>query len=288
MSFKIIKPVYLIEAFSGVGTQAMALRDLGVNFVYGKTSDWDVNATASYKAIHHPEDNTDYSKDMSKEELVEALYKMGISTDGKTPLTKQQINRKGEKWLKTTYNNFKACHNLGSITNIHAEDLEIDEENYTTIFTYSYPCQSISVSGKNTGMKKGSGTRSALLWEVERILKECNELKCLPTVLQMENVDAVYNKNNMPDFQEWLDFLESIGYKNYWQGCNSKDYGIAQNRNRCFMISLLSDEPYEFPEPMLLTTRLKHYLEDEVDEKYYINTEKAQKLIQSLIDRGEI
>ena len=54
------------------------------------------------------------------------------------------------------------------------------------------------------------------------------------------------------------------------------------------MISLLSDKPYEFPEPMLLTTRLKHYLEDEVDEKYYINTEKAQKLIQSLIDRGEI
>ena len=288
MSFKITKPVRMIEMFAGVGAQAMALRDLGVNHTLWKTSDWDVQSTASYKAIHHSDDNTDYSLGMTKEELVKALYTLSVSVDGKTPMTEQQINRKGEAWLRTTYNNFKACHNLGSITNIHAEDLEIDEVNYTTILTYSYPCQSISVAGKQAGMKKGSGTRSSLLWEIERILNECETLNCLPTVLQMENVDAVHNKKNKPDFDEWVTFLESKGYKSYWQDCNSKNYGIAQNRNRCFMISLLSDEPYEFPEAIPLTSRLKDYLEKNVDDKYYINNEKSQLLIQSLIERGAL
>lgn len=288
MSFKITKPVALIETFAGVGSQAMAFRDLGVDFEYWKTSDWDVQATLSYKAIHHPNDNTDYSEGMTKEEVVDALFALSISIDGKSPLPKEKIAKKNDKWVRDVYNSFKASHNLGSITNIHAKDLEIDEKKYTTVLTYSYPCQSISVAGKNAGMKKGSGTRSSLLWEIERILNECEELECLPTVLQMENVDAVHNKKNKPDFDEWISFLESKGYKNYWQDCNSKDYGVAQSRKRCFMISLLSDEPYIFPEPIPLTSRLKDYLEEKVDEKFYINNDKAKKLINDLIERGEL
>ena len=138
-------------------------------------------------------------------------------------------------------------------------------------------------------MSKGSGTRSGLLWEVERILTEIRDSNGeLPQILFMENVPQVHSQDNMPDFRKWLDFLESLGYVNYWQDLNAKNYGVAQNRERCFMFSFLGEYNYHFPEPIPLTKRLKDYLEDNVDEKYYINNEKAQKLIQTLIDNGTL
>lgn len=138
-------------------------------------------------------------------------------------------------------------------------------------------------------MSKGSGTRSGLLWEVERILKEIKDSqKELPQILFMENVPQVHGKKNMEDFQKWLDFLEKLGYSNYWKDLNAKNYGVAQNRNRCFMFSFLGNYTYDFPEPIPLQKKLKDYLEPNVDEKYYINNEKAQKLINNLIDNGTL
>lgn len=138
-------------------------------------------------------------------------------------------------------------------------------------------------------MSKGSGTRSGLLWEVERILTEIRDNNGeLPQILFMENVPQVHSQDNMPDFRKWLDFLESLGYVNYWQDLNAKNYGIAQNRERCFMFSFLEEYNYHFPEPTPLTKHLKDCLEDNVDEKYYLNNEKAQKLIQTLIDNGTL
>lgn len=172
------------------------------------------------------------------------------------------------------------------IREIRGKDLGIcDKEDYCYILTYSFPCQDLSVAGKQKGMTKGSGTRSGLLWEVERLLNETEEL---PQALLMENVPQVHGKKNMPDFQKWIDFLESKGYSNFWQDLNAKDYGVAQNRNRCFMISLLGDYTFEFPKPIPLTKVMKDYLEDNVDEKYYIKSEKAQKLIQQLLDNGTL
>ena len=135
-------------------------------------------------------------------------------------------------------------------------------------------------------MEKGSGTASSLLWEIERILRECKELNCLPDVLLLENVTQVHGKKNIDNWNTWLGILEELGYKTYWQDLNSKNYGVAQNRQRCFAVSLLSDLPYVFPEPIELKKRLKDYLEPVVDEKFYIENEKAQKLIVSLIERG--
>lgn len=138
-------------------------------------------------------------------------------------------------------------------------------------------------------MSKGSGTRSGLLWEVERILKEIKDSqKELPQILFMENVPQVHGRKNMEDFQKWLDFLEKLGYSNYWKDLNAKNYGVAQNRNRCFMFSFLGNYTYDFPEPIPLQKKLKDYLEPNVDEKYYINNEKAQKLINNLIDNGTL
>jgi DNA (cytosine-5)-methyltransferase 1 len=119
-------------------------------------------------------------------------------------------------------------------------------------------------------------------------LKECKDDE-LPDVLLMENVPQVHAEQNRADFDNWLNFLKSKGYKNFWKDLNAKDYGIPQNRNRCFCVSFLSDDSfmeYVFPEPVKLTTVMKDYLEEEVDEKYYIKSEKADKLIKELIESG--
>jgi DNA (cytosine-5)-methyltransferase 1 len=160
--------------------------------------------------------------------------------------------------------------------------------------TYSFPCTDLSVAGKMQGMSKaeweqGKSTRSGLLWEVERILKELPADE-LPQVLLMENVPQVHAEQNRADFEAWLAFLRSRGYFNFYQDLNAKDYGIPQNRDRCFCVSILSPEfiDYEFPEGVKLEKVMKDFLEEQVDEKYYINSEKADKLIAGLIERGEL
>ena len=230
--FKIKTPIRLIELFAGVGSQAMALRDLGADFEHYRVVEFDKYAIKSYNAIHGTEFPT------------------------------------------------------MDITKIHGSDLGIEDvEKFTYLMTYSFPCQDLSVAGKGKGMAKGDGTRSGLLWEVERLL---NEVENLPQVLIMENVPQVHGKKNIADFEEWIKFLKSKGYSNYWQDLNAKNYGVAQNRNRCFMVSILGNYKYEFPEPIELTKNMKDYLEDEVDEKYYIKNEKADKLIRQLIDNGTL
>ena len=196
-----------------------------------------------------------------------------------------------DKYAMASYN---AVHGTDfptmDITKVHAEDLNIcDTNTFTYLLTYSFPCTDLSVAGKQAGMSKGSGTRSGLLWEVERILTEIRDSNGeLPQILFMENVPQVHSQDNMPDFRKWLDFLESLGYTNYYQDLNAKNYGVAQNRERCFMFSFLGEYNYHFPQPIPLKKKLKDYLEDNVDEKYYINNEKADKLIRQLIDNGTL
>lgn len=266
---KIDKPIRLIEMFAGVGSQAKALERLGANFEHYKISEWEVNATASYKAVHKGDDNTDYSAEFTSDELTDILFNIGISTDGKKPLSLKEIARKGEQWKRTVYNNFRATNNIGSILNVKGEDLGIvDTDQYTYILTYSFPCQDLSLAGKGKGMAKDSGTRSGLLWEVERLLTECSEL---PQILLMENVTQVHGSKNKEHFDEWIRFLESKGYSNYWKDLNAKNFGIPQNRNRTFMVSVLGDYTYKFPQEFPLVLRLKDMLEDWVDEKFYLS-----------------
>ena len=194
-----------------------------------------------------------------------------------------------DKYAVASYN---AIHGTNfstmDITKVHALDLAIeDTDHFTYLLTYSFPCTDLSVAGKQMGMSKGSGTRSGLLWEVERILTEIRDSNGeLPQILFMENVPQVHGKKNIEDFKKWIDFLEGLGYTNYWQDLNAKNYGVAQNRKRCFMFSFLGEYNYHFPQPIPLKKKLKDYLEDNVDEKYYINNEKAGKLIKQLIDNG--
>ena len=288
----ITKPIRLIELFAGYGSQAMALKRIGAKFEHYLICEWEMHSVASYKAIHMPYDNVDYSDGVDSEKIIEELTKLGISVDGKTALSENQIrsHSHGESWRRNCYNNIKATHNLVNICAAHGTDLKIiDTEHFTYLLTYSFPCTDLSVAGKQAGMSKGSGTRSGLLWEVERILTEIRDSNGeLPQILFMENVPQVHSQDNMPDFRKWLDFLESLGYTNYYQDLNAKNYGVAQNRERCFMFSFLGEYNYHFPQPIPLKKKLKDYLEDNADEKYYINNEKADKLIKQLIDNGTL
>lgn len=175
-----------------------------------------------------------------------------------------------DKYAVASYNAVHGTNFATSdITKITADDLGIvDTDKYCYVMTYSFPCQDLSLAGKQRGMEKGAGTRSGLLWEVERLLDECKEL---PQVLLMENVPQVIGTKNIEHFAKWQEKLESLGYKNKWQILNAKGFGIPQNRERCFMVSILGDYYYEFPRPMKLDRRLKDLLETEVDEKYYLS-----------------
>lgn len=190
-----------------------------------------------------------------------------------------------DKYAIASYN---AIHGTNfttmDITETHAADLGIvDKDHYAYIMTYSFPCTDLSLAGKGAGMSKGSGTRSGLLWEVERILRECTEL---PDILIMENVPQVHGKKNMDDFLDWIHVLDSLGYSSVWKDMNAKNYGIPQNRNRCFMVSWLGDATYRFPEPIPLTKCLKDYLDEDVEDKYYLKDEAVQKLMKNLDARG--
>lgn len=155
------------------------------------------------------------------------------------------------------------CNNFGSITNIKGNQLpEID------VFTWSFPCTDLSKAGKQKGLVN---TRSGLCYEVLRILHEAQNAKRLPQVLIMENVVDLIQAKFIRQFNEIQTELELLGYKNYVQALNAKDYGVPQNRDRVFMVSILGDYYYEFPKPIRLGKCLEDVLEEQVDEKYYLS-----------------
>lgn len=216
----------VVEAFAGVGSQRMALRNLGIEHEVVGIFEIDKHALASYEAIH------------------------------------------GE------------CPNLGDISDIEIEDVPEHD-----LFTYSFPCQDISIAGKQASLEEGSGTRSSLLWECKRIIEGKK-----PKFLLLENVKNLVGKKHKPHFEKWLEYLESQGYNNYWEVLNAKDYGVPQNRERVFVVSILKeyDTGFRFEKGFDSGIRLRHILEDSVDDKYYINTERAALLINKLREAGQL
>lgn len=134
------------------------------------------------------------------------------------------------------------------------------------LFTYSFPCTDISSAGEQKGFEEDSGTRSSLLWECRRPIAAKR-----PKFLLMENVKALVSDKYRPLFLKWESWLRSLDYVNYTEILNAKDYGVPQNRERVFMLSILNGCWYEFPHPVRLEKRLKDVLELEVDEKYFLN-----------------
>ena len=168
---------------------------------------------------------------------------------------------------------------LGDITKIEWHNVKeslVGKE--VDLFTYSSPCQDLSNAGKQMGMKEGSGTRSSLLWHVADAVEVLR-----PKFLLQENVVALVNKNFRQDFQAWLDKLEQLGYVSRWQRLNAKDYGVPQNRDRVFCLSMRSDVAFDFqfPEPFELKTRLEDVLEEEVSDRYFLKDDAVSKFLKA-------
>lgn len=178
---------------------------------------------------------------------------------------------------KYAIQSYEAMHgkanNLGDIR-------KIEELPDADLWTYSFPCQDISVAGKGAGIKEG--TRSGLLFEVERLLRVASEKGTLPKYLLLENVKNLVSKKFKADFDKWLDFLAELGYTNYWKVLNAKDYGIPQNRERVFCVSIRGKhEPFVFPKPKELTIRLRDMIDETVDERFYLKESTIRSILRS-------
>lgn len=149
------------------------------------------------------------------------------------------------------------------------KDLEVD------LIFHGSPCQDFSIAGKGKGGDKGSGTRSSLMWHTVRIVE-----KLKPKYVIWENVKAVINKNHIDTFNKYLDKMSELGYTNYYEVLNAKNYGIPQNRERVFVISILNKhKPYVFPKKEELKLKLKDVLEKEVNEKYFLSDKMIEYIV---------
>ena len=173
--------------------------------------------------------------------------------------------------------------NLGDITKVDENSLPKDID----LITYGFPCQDISLAGKQKGMfnDDGTQTRSGLFFEALRIIEATK-----PKIAIAENVKNLTGKKFKEQFELVLKSLEEAGYSNYWKVLNAKDYGIPQNRERVFIISIRKDidKGFEFPEPFPLKLRLKDMLDDEVDESFYISDERTKSLQRDLINKDTL
>ena len=181
-----------------------------------------------------------------------------------------------------------ACKSYNAMngTDFKPQDIcEWDKDIKVDFVMHGSPCQDFSVAGKGLGGDEGSGTRSSLMYETIRIVE-----KLKPKYVLWENVKNVTGKKHRHNFDKYLVSLQQLGYNNYWQIMNAKDYGIPQNRERVFVLSIRRDcdYGYEFPEPFPLQLRLKDMLDDEVDESFYISDERTKSLQRDLINKDTL
>ncbi len=298
--------ISMIELFSGIGAQERALRQLNLPYEVKHTCDCDANATLSYAAMRW-----DLEKEMetfdfpSQAQMIEELQAKNLGYDfqkGKHSITSRTPIAK----LKQYYIADKLSKNLGDIS-------RVERLPYTDFWTYSYPCTDLSVAGKGEGMVNKcdkcdhswpinfenpktnnicpncgnidiKSTRSGLLGQVQRLLTVSYEENTLPKYLLLENVKNLVGSKFKPQFDAWVGWLDLIGYNTYYKVLNAKHYGIPQNRERIFAISIRKDvdtNGFTFPEQIPLTTRLKDVLEKDVDEKYYLPDDRIEKILNS-------
>lgn len=227
------KKLRVFEAFAGIGAQASALDRLGINYEIVGISDWFTDAVICYDAIHRKENDDIVIP--SKEKQLRYLNQFQFSRDSIKPTRLELLDN---EYIERLYVANKRSKNFGSITQIKGEKLpRID------LLVYSFPCQDLSTGGKGLGMKKGSGTRSGLLWEIERILKELDKLNRLPEYLLLENVRNILAPVYRKDLNKWLAFLKRLGYSNdECMTLNALDFGVPQDRERAFIVSHLGSK----------------------------------------------
>ena len=229
----------VVELFSGIGSQAKALKNLGCNINLVGTSEWDVHAIIAYDLIQNNEEMPQEIADMSKAELLEKLSKYTFSNTGKAPLEFRSLRTYSKEVLQHLYLSITRNKNYVDISTVQGKALPRNID----IMTYSFPCQDLSnvgaFHGYTKGIDKDSGSRSSLLWQVGRILTEMNECgKKLPRFLLMENVPTLLSERHLGNFTTWICDLKKLGYVSKYYQLNASDFGLPQNRPRLLMISV--------------------------------------------------
>lgn len=235
-----MKKLKVVELFSGIGSQAKALKNIGANFETINTCEWDIHALVAYDFIHNQGKLHKDAENMTRGELEIALSNYNLSGDCKNPINPKYLNSLPTKTLQQIYSSILSTGNLIDIKLLKGNMLP----NSIDIMTYSFPCQDLSnvgaFHGYNKGIDRDANNRSGLLWEVERILKERKDYNLkLPKCLILENVATLLSDRHKHNFKEWQDILISMGYLNKIYTLNAKDFGAAQNRKRLIMISFL-------------------------------------------------
>lgn len=250
----------LFEAFSGIGAQAKALKNIGIDFESVGVAEVDGEAIKSYAAVHSDASNVEIP---SEEEMQEYMERLNIPLDKKG----NRIKLKGEQ-LEAVYRASVAIKNVGDIS-------KVKEFPSMDLFTYSFPCQSISVAGYGHGLDRGSGTRSSLLWECERVIEQQK-----PKYLLMENVKALLSVKHKHNFDIWKEWLDDMGYNSYVMVLNAKHFGIPQNRERVFMVSIRKDVDtgYEIPVGHEIDVKISDFVDYSVEAR--LSREKHRDIVE--------
>lgn len=265
--------------FSGIGCQERGFQNSNLfNLEVLNTSDICKESVLSYAAIHCGLTNEmveNYPDYPSREEMAKELTEinLGYNPEEDKHFDWFKLIKRKNKDLEKYWLANKLSHNLGDIS-------KIEELPYADLWTCSWPCTDISVAGKMKGLDPDSGTRSSLLWQNIRLLKKAKENNTLPKYIMFENVKNLVSKKFIDNFETLLQLIDETGFNPYWGVLNAKECGIPQNRERLFCLCIRKDidkNTFYFPVPFDNGLRLKDFLEETVDEKYYISDDKVEK-----------
>ncbi len=238
------KNLKMVELFAGMGAQKRAIHNILKDNKNTKVDvvaicEWYIPAIVSYDRLHNGAQNKfpgyDSLDENAKWDMLDYLARFSLSNNSKDIYSLDKMAKLSYKKIRQLYIAMKRTNNIGSVFDLKGFNLpKLD------IFTYSFPCQSISTAGKGEGIVEG--TTSGLLLEVQRVLQELNDLNRLPKTLLMENVEALFQTKHKADWEKFASFLETLGYKNSEMVLNAQDFGIPQHRKRAFCISILDDD----------------------------------------------
>lgn len=281
--------IKVVELFSGIGSQAKALTNIGVNYEIVGTCEWDIHAMSAYDTIHNGVEIHEDVRGLTKEQLIEKLKPYTLSLDCKSPIDKKMVKTFKLDVLKRIYSAIIKTKNHVNIEELKGEQLPTNID----IMTYSFPCQDLSnvgsFHGYNKGIDRDSKSRSSLLWQVEKIMLQRKEQGIpLPRFLVLENVKSLLAPKHRGNFEEWKSILKGLGYYNKVYILKAEDMGSPQRRHRLIMVSTFvngyqdridfldayfKNEKNNLENPATYKNATKHYLQeflkiDYKNEKY--------------------
>lgn len=278
------KEYNVIELFSGIGSQAKALKNIDIKIKNTYTCEWDIHAFVAYDAIHHSSDIPVDVQKMGKEELLEELKGLGLSNNGKETMSFKTLSTYKVEALRRIYAAIKRCNNFIDVSSLTGDKIPDDID----IMTYSFPCQDLSnvgaFHGYNKGIDKESGSRSSLLWQVGRILREMESSnKKLPRFLLLENVPALLAQRHISNFKTWISDLEELGYVSQYFQLNARCFGVPQNRPRLLMISVFvgNDETKKRKVSSFLHTKNAGDIVNEYRQSRFYKEHSISELLQT-------